>query len=542
VLQTERKPAPPLAPAPGLLLRAALLVLQLGAIGVVVAAAAYRQFELDRFFIPKELVLHVAATLAALGCLASARALRLSRVDQLLGLFLALGLLSSLFATNWWAAGRAVAISLAGATCFWCSRTVARAGLARWLIATLALAGVVGAVTALLQTYGLRIDAFSLNRAPGGTFGNRNFMAHLCVIILPALLLTTLRAESRRAFGWWSAAVAAVAAALVLSRSRAAWLALIACLVVMIAFAYLAIRRARGVIRWRRLPLLLAIAAAGGGLALVVPNTLNWRSDSPYLETARSVVNYREGSGRGRLVQYRNSARMSLYHPVFGVGPGNWAVVYPKFASKGDPSLASDGMTANPWPSSDWITFLSERGPAAFALLALAMVALLVDAVRVLRSDADPERALAAWALLGTVAVLLVVSTFDAVLLLPAPALVAWGLLGALSPPARARVVVELPTERRVAAMILVTILGGLAILRSSTQVAAMAVFENSARAARMERAAELDPGSYRIRMRLADAYARRGSCGNARLHAETARALFPNAAAPKRVLAACKR
>ena len=542
MLQSERKTASPLAPGAATFERAALLVLQVGAIAVVVAAAVYKQFELDRFFIPKELVLHVAATLAALCCLANARALRLARVDQLLGLFLALGLVSSLFATNWWAAGRAVALSLSGATCFWCSRTVARAGLARWLIATLALAGVVGALTALLQTYGLRIDAFSLNRAPGGTFGNRNFMAHLCVIVFPALLLTTLRADSRRAFGWWSAALAAVAAALVLSRSRGAWLALIVCIVVMLAFVYLAVRRARGTIRWRRVPLLLVLAGVGGGLALVVPNTLNWRSDSPYLETARSVVNYREGSGRGRLVQYKNSARMSLYHPVFGVGPGNWAVVYPRFASRGDPSLASDGMTANPWPSSDWITFLSERGLAAFALLALAMVALLVDAVRVLRTDSDPERALAAWALLGTVAVLLVVSTFDAVLLLPAPALVAWGLLGALSPPSRTRVMVELPTSRRAAAMLLVSILGGLAILRSSRQVAAMAVYESSTRGSRVERAAALDPGSYRIHMRLAEAYARRGGCRNARPHAAAAQALFPNAAAPKRLLASCRR
>ena len=544
MLQTDRKPDPVFASAlaPGLFERTALVVLQTGAMAVVVAAAVFKQFELDRFFIPKELVLHVVATLAALCCLAKARALRLSRVDQLLGLFLALGLVSSLFATNWWAAGRAVALSLSGATCFWCSRTVARAGLARWLITALGLAGVLGAITALLQTYGLRIEAFSLNRAPGGTFGNRNFMAHLCVIVFPALLLSTLRAESRRAFGWWSAALAVVAAALVLSRSRAAWLALIACVLVMLAFAYLAVQRARGAIRWRRLPLLLALAAAGGGLALVVPNTLNWRSDSPYLETARSVVNYREGSGRGRLVQYKNSARMSLYHPVFGVGPGNWGVVYPRFASRGDPSLASDGMTANPWPSSDWITFLSERGPAAFALLALAMVALLVDAVRVLRSDTDPERALAAWALLGTVAVLLVVSTFDAVLLLPAPALVAWGLLGALSPPSRPRLVVDLSTSQRVAAMLLVTILGGLAILRSGTQVAAMAVFEASTRAGRAERAVELDPGSYRIHMRLADSYARRGSCRNARPHAEAALTLFPNAQAPKRLLVACKR
>jgi len=530
------------ASAPTLFERAALVILQVGAMAVVLAAAVYKQFELDRFFVPKELVLHVVATLAALCCLTRARALRLARIDQVLGLFLALGLVSALFATNWWAAGRAVALSLSGASCFWCARTVARAGFARWLIAGLALAGVVGALTSLLQTYGLRIDAFSLNRAPGGTFGNRNFMAHLCVIVFPALLLSTLRAESRRAFGWWAAAIAAVGAALVLSRSRAAWLALIACAVVMIAFSYLVIKRARGAIAWRRLPLLLLIAVVGGGAALALPNTLNWKSDSPYLETARSVVNYREGSGKGRLVQYKNSARMSLYHPLLGVGPGNWAMVYPEFASRGDPSLGSDGMTANPWPSSDWMTFLSERGPAAFTLLALAMVALLVDAVRTLRVQGDPERALAAWALLGAVAVLLVVSTFDAVLLLPAPALIAWGLLGALSPPSRPRLLVELPTSRRAAAMLLVAILGGLAITRSATQVAAMSVFESSARASVVERASALDPGSYRIHLRLAEAYARRGSCTNVRRHADAARALFPNAAAPRRLSAACRR
>jgi hypothetical protein len=179
---------------------------------------------------------------------------------------------------------------------------------------------------------------------------------------------------------------------------------------------------------------------------------------------------------------------------------------------------------------------------AAFALLALAMVALLVEAVRALRTEEDPEHALSAWALLGTVAVLLVVSTFDAVLLLPAPALIAWGLRGALSPPSRARTTIELPTSRRVAAMLLVAILGGLAIARSSTQLAAMEVFESNTRASRVERAAELDPGSYRIHLRLAESYAKRGSCTNVRIHASAARALFPNAGAPKRLLANCGR
>ncbi|MDB4882691.1 MAG: hypothetical protein JWL95_1457 [Gemmatimonadetes bacterium] len=527
---------------PSLTDRITLYVLQAGAIAVVLAAVTYKQFELDRFFVPKELVLHVTALIAATCCLARARALSLSRVDQLLGLFLGLGILSALFATNWWLAGRAVALSLSGATCFWCARTVARAGFGRALVAALALAGVVGAITSLLQTYGLRIDMFSLNRAPGGTFGNRNFMAHLCVISFPALLLTALRAETRRAFGWWSAALALVAAALVLSRSRAAWLSLIACALVLLAFGFLAVRRARGAIRWRRLAALTLVAGAGAGLSLVLPNTLNWKSDSPYLETARSVVNYKAGSGRGRLVQYGNTARMSLHHPLLGVGPGNWAVVYPRFASDGDPSLTDEGMTANPWPSSDWMTFLSERGPAAFIILALAVMALVVDALRTLRADGDPEHALASWALLGTLAVLLVVSTFDAVLLLPAPALVAWTLLGALSPPSRPRWVVPLSLPKRVVAILLVLAAGGLVVSRSAAQVRAMSIYSGSTRASVVERASALDPGSYRIHMRLAEAYARRGSCANVRTHASAARDLFPNAAAPRRLLTACGR
>src|SRR5688572_20960377 len=115
----------------GLRERAALHVLQVGAIAVVLAAAPYKLFDLDRFFVPKELVLHATAVLATLLCLSRARRLGLARVDQLLALFLVVGLFSALFATNWWLAGRAVAVSLSGAACFWSARAVARAGLAR---------------------------------------------------------------------------------------------------------------------------------------------------------------------------------------------------------------------------------------------------------------------------------------------------------------------------------------------------------------------------------------------------------------------------
>jgi len=522
--------------------RAALRVLQAGAIAVVLAAAPYKTFDLDRFFVPKELVLHVVALAATLFCLARARRLALGRADQLIGLFLAISVISALFATNWWLAGRAVSISLSSAAVFWSARSVARAGLARPLLAALAVAAVVGAMTSLLQAYGVRTEYVSLNRAPGGTYGNRNFMAHVCVIAAPILMLVATTAPTRKAFGWWSAAFALVAGALILSRSRAAWLALIIAAVVLLPLVILALVRGRTGLRFGRLLVLPVAAAVGAALALVLPNTLDWNSDSPYLDTAKSVVNYKEGSGHGRLVQYGNSLRMSLHHPLLGVGPGNWAVAYPEFASDNDPSLSDDGTTSNPWPSSDWMTFVSERGTVAAVLLGLALIALVADGWRALRGAASAQDRLAACALVGTIAAVVVVGMFDAVLLLPPPALITWAALGALAPVPRERSAFDLGLGRRALLVFLVAALGALAVWRSASQLVAMSIFSGTTRTSRLERASTLDPGSYRIHLRLAEGYLRRGSCTRAREHARAARDLFPNAPAPKRVLSRCGR
>ena len=61
-----------------------------------------------------------------------------------------------------------------------------------------------------------------------------------------------------------------------------------------------------------------------------------------------------------------------------------------------------------------------------------------------------------------------------------------------------------------------------------------------STRVASIASAAQLDPGNYRLRVRLAQAYLSRGDCAHAKAEARAARALFPNAAEPRRVLAAC--
>ncbi len=350
---------------------------------MVLAATTYKSFDLDRYFVPKELVLHLCAAAAALLCLRGCKRLTLSAVDVLIAGFLVASVVSASFATNRWVAERALAISCSGAALFWVASALRRDGLVRPLLVALAFAVVVGAATSLAQAYGVQTEFFSLNRAPGGTFGNRNFVAHLCAIGAPVVVLVALTA--RRGFGslFGGLGMVVVAAALVLSRSRAAWLAV---LVLAVPVAVLALMTWS---RWceprtlRRLIVLGGATAIGVVAAVVVPNHLEWKSDSPFLDSATGLVNYKEGSGHGRLVQYGNTLRMTAARPVLGVGPGNWAVVYPKYATHNDPSMSQEGgLTSNPWPSSDWVAYLSERGVVGFALLLSAMIGLVWRALR----------------------------------------------------------------------------------------------------------------------------------------------------------------
>jgi hypothetical protein len=512
--------------------RLALRVMQVGAVAAVLVALPYKAFDLDRYFVPKELVVAITATVAVVAVLASARRIALTRVDTLLVAFLALSAVSAAGAANGWLAWRALAVSVAGIGLFWVARALTTAGMGRAVLTGVALAVVVAAATSLLQAYGLSSDLFSLNRAPGGTLGNRNFIAHEIAAGLPALVYLAIGTRRPTRFVLAAIGLTLLTWALVLSRSRAAWLAVGVALLLTTFIVLRAPGKWGGAsIGWRVI-VLAGCAAAGTVAAVALPNVLHWKSASPYLDSALGVADYREGSGHGRLVQYANTARMAVAHPLLGVGPGNWAVVYPKFASPHDPSLSEDdGMTANPWPSSDWAAFVSERGALTTACLALALLGLVVSAF---------GTGIHGVALLATVIAVALTGAFDAVLLLPAPAAVIWPALGALAAPATAKVVLPFPRIARVVAAVFVVLLGTVAIWRSASQAVAMGLYGDGTRATALTYASEIDPGSYRIHERLAEVDINRGRCAGVRTHAGAAHHLFPNAPAPKHLLAEC--
>ncbi len=514
--------------------RAAAHVLGLGLVVAVLVALPVAPTDLDRHQFPKETAVHLAVFLAVLlarpwPALGSSRALRVAAIG-----LAAWTAASALFATNPWLALRATSLTVTGLLALLTARHVAALGAAPILIGWLVMAAGAGAATGLAQAWGVEHPFFAQLRAPGGTFGNRNFLAHLAAIAMPLLAMLVLTTRRRRVLLPAALATALGVAALVLTRSRAGWLAAGAGLAVLAGGLLIGRRRAGVPVRPARVALAAAVAIAAVAGALLLPNTLEWRSDSPYTDTLGNLANFKEGSGRGRMLQYRNSLDLALRHPVLGVGPGNWPLRYGEVAPPGDPSFASnDVVPLNPWPSSDWVAMLSERGAVA-VLLALALgFALAWRGWRGVLAGGD--RAVAGAALGGTLAATAIAGAFDAVLLLAVPLLFTAIAAGALQQGADGDPVAGAPPEpSRFAALLVLAAAVGL--VRSAMQTGAYLAAGNGASRTRMERAALIDPWSYPIRISLA----RRGPCSEARDDARMALRLAPTWPAARRAAARC--
>lgn len=513
--------------------RAAAHVLGLGLVVAVLVALPVAPSDLDRHQFPKETALHLGVFLAVLLArpwppAGASRAMRFCAAALVIW-----SVVSAIFATNPWLALRATAVTTSGLVALITARHVAAHGGAGILLGWAAAAAGIGAGTGLAQVYGVEHPFFAELRAPGGTFGNRNFLAHLAAVSLPTITLLLLTARRRLLMLVAALAMTAIAAALVLTRSRAGWLAAGAGVGVLFLALLVARRRAGIPISFRRLGIAAALVVGGLAAAITLPNSLEWRTDSPYADTLGNLTNFREGSGRGRLLQYQNSLELAKRHPVVGVGPGNWPLHYGDVAPRNDPSWASnDVVPLNPWPSSDWIALLAERGlPAVLAALGLGL-AILWRAWR--GTIAGGHRAMQAAALAGTVMALCVAGAFDAVLLLAVPTMFGAVTVGALLHGADGEAV-EIPSPASRGALVL-AVLVAIGLLRSAMQTTAYLVAGDGSDRARMERAAIVDPFNYQIRIALG----RRGPCREAREHAQAALRLAPTWRAPQRAVARC--
>jgi hypothetical protein len=183
---------------------------------------------------------------------------------------------------------------------------------------------------------------------------------------------------------------------------------------------------------------------------------------------------------------------------------------------------------------------VSERGFIAAIALLGAFAVLFFGAFHGWREIAESDAVLARLVLAGTTVATMVVSIFDAVLLLAAPALLVWTILGASAGARRQGRQVTLSSRQWAVAAAATMLIAIASTARSAAQTMAMSAVGQGGQTAGWVRGAAWDPGSYRINLKAAQLYARRGKCKAARPYAKRAESLFPNSPAAKRALRQC--
>jgi hypothetical protein len=194
-------------------------------------------------------------------------------------------------------------------------------------------------------------------------------------------------------------------------------------------------------------------------------------------------------------------------------------------------------MTANPWPSSDWMALVSERGFLALALVLLIGLGSALRAARQLFRAEEMHERLGGLTVIATLAGIATVGAFDAVLLLPWPIFFVAVALGALW----TNDATEQPERlswRRGTMLLLVTLVACSGVVRSSGQLAAMTIYDADNRQGALVWAARFDPGSYRVHLRLAQGYRRNREARC--YHAQAAHDLFPLAEAAQQLARRC--
>lgn len=524
-----------------------------GGFCLVIAMVPVPLYGFEQFGYPKELVLHGIALAVTMRSAGSREPIQVTAIDLCLGLFVVLGVIGAVaMPTNRWLAVRALALTLSSVVLFRRARQMTEDGHAGTIMLTLCVMAGAAALGVLGEAFDVTPPLSQAGRGPGGALGNRNMAAHVLVLLGPTVALVGITTRRSREVGWSAGLLALVAWAVVLSRSRGAWVAALASAAIA-SVCWMASRRAyatrhpvesdrRVRVSRRRLAVIGTAVAVGIAVGISDPAGF-WGSSAAYRDTWTRLLDSQTGSGLGRVIQYQNTAAMWRAHPLFGVGAGNWSVIYPRFATPGDPSYHPTSAYEVPRvPNSDMLNTLAEQGAIGFTVLLAAFVILLVRVSRALVGGHQETMMSVPHALtiVSTVAAALVVSVVDyGPATLAVPAMVMALVMGSLT--AHDRPTATLPRGSAAAALravrsvllligfgvSLINLTGGVTYIRAATREAAA-------------KAADLSPGDYQLQFAVGLEMLDAGNCEQAQHYLRRAQALFPNNRGPRSALNEC--
>jgi hypothetical protein len=222
------------------------------------------------------------------------------------------------------------------------------------------------------------------------------------------------------------------------------------------------------------------------------------------------------------------------------VGPGNWRIVYPNYATPGDPNIEPGYMPVRRFPQGEWIGGAAERGiPSLLLLFAFAGI-LAWRWLRAIVAERSHRKVGYAYVGLLTMVAVFMVGLFDPVIMTPTAGFVVPVILGVCAAPfAKLRFWTPPPALRM--AVVSVVLFGGLFLVSfPARELWAAMTYAKRPTLEAFERATRIAPGDYRAHFFAASMLVQRGDCARATPYIEAARRLYPTAPAPVQLEERC--
>lgn len=283
------------------------------------------------------------------------------------------------------------------------------------------------------------IDLVPQFAPPAATFVNRNMAGHFIVLTLPlCLFLLLTNSRKRRNFFYYIAATAMVLF-LVYTGNRSAWLAM----TIELVMFFLLARRFSGrkfseTFFWTRGRTITAAISLVTLLVLINtgPNGVQWNMGKIVdraLSTTRTGDNGQQSSVGLRLAFWSNSTAMIRDHFLFGVGAGNFRIIYPLYSHE----IVDDPITGDRTQlyrlHNDPLQMFAELGLIGFLILCWAAFAAVRMCRRLLKKSLSRAAKLRIIAAISAMSGLLVCSLFSFPFQRPIPPFVFMVLLGTIA-------------------------------------------------------------------------------------------------------------
>lgn len=283
------------------------------------------------------------------------------------------------------------------------------------------VAGVLSCGYSIFQNKGINLGVSRFSY--GSTFGNPIFFAQYLVTVIPLSIAMCFRQGSR---SWipkvfFGTAAVLMLLFLLLTRSLAAYLGLIAAILVM------SISFGMQYKNWVKLKRILIWAVTACIILVII--VFSFSSE------IRRDFSSRQLHGLMRIYVWQSTLKMVGDYPIMGVGVGNFRIVYPLYRSAQEKTITWKGVTYFR-THNDFLQIWAEQGTLGLICFLWIIYVLLRLAGQLLKKEGSQEKILTA-GLLASIVAILVVAFFNPAFEIASTGMCLWVLAGLIAVLAR---------------------------------------------------------------------------------------------------------